>query len=158
MFCLAITTSMTGYVGCSNLLSRMIAAEVTKPEQLTGTEQVLKQNWTFGSFLILILNSQYRTEIMLFFTTVENNVTSWGQDYKEKHKTRLKTNVKRTVLNNTKLRHFWAQIVSWAPKARTDFRKRKSSRHFWGKRIKPLFLEHFFVLITNKLFANLDFA
>ena len=31
---------------------------------------------------------------------------SWGQDYKEKHKTRLKTNVKRTVLNNTKLRHF----------------------------------------------------
>ena len=29
-----------------------------------------------------------------------------GQDYKEKHKTRLKTNVKRTVLNNTKLRHF----------------------------------------------------
>ena len=40
-----------------------------------------------------------------------------GQDYKlkEKHKTRLKTNVKRTVLNNTKLRHFWAQIVSWAP-------------------------------------------
>ena len=39
----------------------------------------------------------------------------WGQDYKEKHKTRLKTNVKRTVLNNTKLRHFWAQIVSWAP-------------------------------------------
>ena len=25
-----------------------------------------------------------------------------GQDYKEKHKTRLKTNVKRTVLNNTK--------------------------------------------------------
>ena len=39
----------------------------------------------------------------------------WGQDYKEKHKTRLKTNVKRTVLNNTKLRHLWAQIVSWAP-------------------------------------------
>ena len=39
----------------------------------------------------------------------------WGQYYKEKHKTRLKTNVKRTVLNNTKLRHFWAQIVSWAP-------------------------------------------
>ena len=39
----------------------------------------------------------------------------WGQDYKEKHKTRLKTNVNRTVLNNTKLRHFWAQIVSWAP-------------------------------------------
>ena len=38
-----------------------------------------------------------------------------GQDYKEKHKTRLKTNVKRSVLNNTKLRHFWAQIVSWAP-------------------------------------------
>ena len=38
-----------------------------------------------------------------------------GQDYKEKHKTRLKTYVKRTVLNNTKLRHFWAQIVSWAP-------------------------------------------
>ena len=38
-----------------------------------------------------------------------------GQDYKEKHKTRLKTNVKRTVLNNTKLRHFWAQIVNWAP-------------------------------------------
>ena len=38
-----------------------------------------------------------------------------GQDYKEKHKTRLKTNVKRTVLNNTKLRHFWAQIVSSAP-------------------------------------------
>ena len=31
---------------------------------------------------------------------------SGGQDYKEKHKTRLKTNVKRTVLNNTKLRHF----------------------------------------------------
>ena len=29
-----------------------------------------------------------------------------GQDYKEKHRTRLKTNVKRTVLNNTKLRHF----------------------------------------------------
>ena len=26
---------------------------------------------------------------------------SRGQDYKEKHKTRLKTNVKRTVLNNT---------------------------------------------------------
>ena len=40
---------------------------------------------------------------------------SWGQDYKEKHKTWLKTNVKRTVLNNTKLRHFWAQIVSWVP-------------------------------------------
>ena len=40
---------------------------------------------------------------------------SRGQDYKEKHKTWLKTNVKRTVLNNTKLRHFWAQIVSWAP-------------------------------------------
>ena len=32
--------------------------------------------------------------------------TIGGQDYKEKHKTRLKTNVKRTVLNNTKLRHF----------------------------------------------------
>ena len=31
---------------------------------------------------------------------------SRGQDYKEKHKTRLKTNGKRTVLNNTKLRHF----------------------------------------------------
>ena len=50
-----------------------------------------------------------------------NNTATWhqqtsrGQDYKEKHKTRLKTNVKRTVLNNTKLRHFWAQIVSWAP-------------------------------------------
>ena len=29
-----------------------------------------------------------------------------GQYYKEKLKTRLKTNVKRTVLNNTKLRHF----------------------------------------------------
>ena len=42
-------------------------------------------------------------------------VKTRGQDYKEKHKTRLKTNVKRTVLNNTKLRHFWAQIVSWAP-------------------------------------------
>ena len=27
-----------------------------------------------------------------------------GQDYKEKHK--LKTNLKLTVLNNTKLRHF----------------------------------------------------
>ena len=40
---------------------------------------------------------------------------SWGQDYKEKHKTRHKTNVKRTMLNNTKLRHFRAQIVSWAP-------------------------------------------
>ena len=40
---------------------------------------------------------------------------TWGQDYKEKHKTRLKTNVKRTVQNNTKLRHFWAQIVSWTP-------------------------------------------
>ena len=45
----------------------------------------------------------------------EINSQSWGQDYKEKHKTRLKTNVKRTMLNNTKLRHFWAQIVSWAP-------------------------------------------
>ena len=44
-----------------------------------------------------------------------SNRYTWGQDYKEKHKTRLKTNVKRTVLNNTKLRHFWAQIVSWAP-------------------------------------------
>ena len=42
-------------------------------------------------------------------------IPSRGQDYKEKLKTRLKTNVKRTVLNNTKLRHFWAQIVSWAP-------------------------------------------
>ena len=46
---------------------------------------------------------------------------SWGQDYKEKH-TRLKTNLKLTVLNNTKLRHFWAQIVSWAPRhARKTF-------------------------------------
>ena len=33
-------------------------------------------------------------------------IKSRGQDYKEKHKTQLKTNVKRTVLNNTKLRHF----------------------------------------------------
>ena len=45
---------------------------------------------------------------------------SWGQDYKEKHK--LDTNLKLTVLNNTKLRHFWAQIVSWAPRhARKTF-------------------------------------
>ena len=27
----------------------------------------------------------------------------------------VKTNLKLTGLNNTKLRHFWAQIVSWAP-------------------------------------------
>ena len=38
--------------------------------------------------------------------TVCKCVNARGQDYKEKHKTRLKTNVKRTVLNNTKLRHF----------------------------------------------------
>ena len=36
----------------------------------------------------------------------ERMIEARGQDYKEKHKTRLKTNVKRTVLNNTKLRHF----------------------------------------------------
>ena len=28
---------------------------------------------------------------------------------------RLQTNLKLTVLSNTKLRHFWAQNVSWAP-------------------------------------------
>ena len=49
------------------------------------------------------------------FCYLKVSFATWGQDYKEKHKTRLKTNVKRTVLNNTKLRHFWAQIVSWAP-------------------------------------------
>ena len=37
---------------------------------------------------------------------VTNENTQFLVDYKEKHKTRLKTNVKRTVLNNTKLRHF----------------------------------------------------
>ena len=45
---------------------------------------------------------------------------SKGQDYKEKHK--LDTNLKLAVLNNTKLRHFWAQIVSRAPRhARKTF-------------------------------------
>ena len=45
---------------------------------------------------------------------------SWGQDYKEKHK--LHSNLKLNMLNNTKLRHFWAQIVSWAPRhARKTF-------------------------------------
>ena len=35
---------------------------------------------------------------------------------------RLQTNLKLTVLSNTKLRHFWAQIVSWAPRhARKSF-------------------------------------
>ena len=37
---------------------------------------------------------------------VQDSGKTRGQDYKEKHKTRLQTNVKRTVLNNTKLRHF----------------------------------------------------
>ena len=32
------------------------------------------------------------------------------------------TNLKLTMLSNTKLRHFWAQIVSWAPRhARKTF-------------------------------------
>ena len=53
--------------------------------------------------------------ILFILLFLSNFRRTWGQDYKEKHKTRLKTNVKRTVLNNTKLRHFWAQIVSWAP-------------------------------------------
>ena len=40
----------------------------------------------------------------------------------KKTQTRLKTNLKLTVLNNTKLRHFWAQIGSWAPRhARKTF-------------------------------------
>ena len=35
---------------------------------------------------------------------------------------RRQTNLKLTVLSNTKLRHFWAQIVSWAPRhARKSF-------------------------------------
>ena len=35
---------------------------------------------------------------------------------------RLQTNLKLTVLSNTKLRHVWAQIVSWAPRhARKSF-------------------------------------
>ena len=39
-----------------------------------------------------------------------------------KTQTRLKTNLKLTMLNNTKLRHFWAQIASWAPRhARKTF-------------------------------------
>ena len=45
-----------------------------------------------------------------------------GQDYKEKHKLDSKTNLKHPLLNNTELRHFWAQIVSWAPRhARKTF-------------------------------------
>ena len=31
-------------------------------------------------------------------------------------KTQLKTNLKLNVLQHTKWRHFWAQIVSWAPR------------------------------------------
>ena len=34
----------------------------------------------------------------------------------------------------------------------------KVQEAFLRKRVKQFFLEHFFVLITNKLFANLDFA
>ena len=50
------------------------------------------------------------------FTGVNWTWVTLGQDYKEKHKTRLKTNLKLTVLNNTTLRYSWAQIVSWAPR------------------------------------------
>ena len=39
-----------------------------------------------------------------------------GQDYEEKTETRLKTNLRRSVLEDTKLHHFWAQIVSRAPR------------------------------------------
>ena len=49
-------------------------------------------------------------------------IHTWGQDYKEITQTRLESNLKLTVLNNMKLRHFWAQIVSWAPRhARKTF-------------------------------------
>ena len=63
-----------------------------------------------------------------------------SQDYKEKHKTRLKTNIKRTVLNNTKLRHFWAPIharktfiilapgITEAEQARLQSKQMQSSR------------------------------
>ena len=47
---------------------------------------------------------------------------SQGAKTIKKTQTRLKTNFKLTVLNNTKLHHFWAQIVSWAPRhARKTF-------------------------------------
>ena len=41
--------------------------------------------------------------------------TTRGQDNK-KRKTRLKINLKLNLLEHTKLRHFWAQIASWAPR------------------------------------------
>ena len=44
--------------------------------------------------------------IRMFILEWTTSLNSRGQDYKEKHKTLFKTNVKRTVLNNTKLRHF----------------------------------------------------
>ena len=43
---------------------------------------------------------------IISYSSVLDSLITRGQDYKEKQKTRLKTNVKRTVLNNTKLRHF----------------------------------------------------
>ena len=51
--------------------------------------------------VLLLSNEALRMLLMCAFF-----LSARGQDYKEKHKTRLKTNVKRTVLNNTKLRHF----------------------------------------------------
>ena len=45
-----------------------------------------------------------------------------GPRLERKTQTQLKTNLKLTVLNNTKLHHFWVQIVSWAPRhARKTF-------------------------------------
>ncbi len=45
-----------------------------------------------------------------------------GSDYKDNTNSTQNFFFKLTVLNNTKLRHFWAQIVSWAPRhARKTF-------------------------------------
>ena len=41
--------------------------------------------------------------------------TTWGHAYKEKQKLDSKTYLKCNMLEHTKLRNFWAHIVSWAP-------------------------------------------
>ena len=55
-------------------------------------------------------------------TDVAQSYTSSGAKTIKKNTNSTQNKLKLTVLNNTKLRHFWAQIVSWAPRhARKTF-------------------------------------
>ena len=73
-------------------------------------------NWKLNASLLSFCRHIGASHTYLASFCINFCLTHLGPRLQRKTQTRLKTNLKLSVLNNTKLCHFWAQIASWAPR------------------------------------------